>query len=136
VFISILAEKKKITFGIDYCFPVPRIIQTDPIRLKQILINLCGNAVKFGEKNDIVIEIYCDPLESSMSFSVKDNGIGIKANELAFIFDPFYTSKRGSGHRGLDLHIVFNIINHKLGGFIDCQSQPGEGCCFTITLEI
>ncbi|NQZ88966.1 MAG: hypothetical protein HRT54_15430 [Colwellia sp.] len=73
---------------------------------------------------------------SEVILTVQDDGIGIQADELAFIFDPFYTSKRGSGHCGLDLHIIFNIVNHKLDGTIDCQSQPGKGCKFMITLAV
>jgi len=139
VFISILAEKKKVSFGIDYCFPIPGIIKTDPIRLKQILINLCGNAIKFGEKNNVVIEIYCDPLESTMSFSVKDNGIGLTPEQIKKLFGAYSQADnaiiKDYGGTGLGLNLSKQLAL-RLGGDIEVESEFGEGSSFTLTVGI
>ncbi|NQZ11572.1 MAG: hypothetical protein HRT35_30850 [Algicola sp.] len=118
-----------------------------------VTINSCANAFTFiitvlvenalahafdgheEGRSDGQISVSIDTVENDVLLKVTDNGKGIEAEALALIFDPFYTSKRGSGHCGLGLHTVFNVVHHKLGGSIDCKSQPGQGCCFVITLK-
>ncbi|MCJ8273642.1 MAG: ATP-binding protein, partial [Psychrosphaera sp.] len=114
-----------------------------------VTINSCANAFTFiitvlvenalahafDGQSDGQISVSIDTVESDVVLKVTDNGKGIEAEALALIFDPFYTSKRGSGYCGLGLHTVFNVVHHKLGGSIDCLSQPGQGCCFVISLK-
>ena len=65
---------------------------------------------------------------------VADNGGGIVEELLPRIFDPFVTTRMGSGGTGLGLHIAHNLVVQVLGGSISVVSRPGEGCCFTIEL--
>ncbi|NQZ22990.1 MAG: hypothetical protein HRT53_13155 [Colwellia sp.] len=121
-----------------YSFDQPVTIKSYRSAFEFIIRVLVENALDHGFEGctDGRVTVDISSNNSEVVLTVEDDGIGIKANELALIFDPFYTSKRGSGHCGLDLHIIFNIVNHKLGGFIDCQSKPGKGCCFIITLPV
>jgi len=121
-----------------YRFNQPLVIKSYPSAFEFIIRVLIENSLKHGFEGRTEGQVTVDisSADNDLVLTVKDDGIGIKDNELAFIFDPFYTSKRSSGHCGLGLHILFNIVNHKLGGSIDCQSKPGEGCCFIITLEV
>lgn len=66
--------------------------------------------------------------------TVADTGRGIDPETLPKIYDPFFTTKRGSGGTGLGLHIVFNIVADTLKGRIACQSAPGAGTTFTVTV--
>ena len=61
-----------------------------------------------------------------------DNGAGIPEDHLSKIFNPFFTTKRGSGGSGLGLNIVYNIVTQTLGGSIECGSQLGGGTTFTV----
>ena len=65
-------------------------------------------------------------------FVYSDNGVGIPEDQLSKIFNPFYTTKRGSGGSGLGLSIVYNIVTQTLGGSIECGSDIGGGTTFTI----
>ncbi|MGL4369722.1 MAG: ATP-binding protein, partial [Spirochaetota bacterium] len=61
-----------------------------------------------------------------------DNGIGISEENISKIFNPFFTTRRGSGGSGLGLNIVYNIVTQTLRGSIECGSEPGKGTTFTI----
>ena len=71
-------------------------------------------------------------VDHTLTLSIKDDGIGIDSNVADKIFEPFYTSKRGSGGSGLGLSIVYNIVSQKLGGEISVISKLGEGAEFVI----
>ncbi len=65
-----------------------------------------------------------------------DNGKGIAPEHLGRIFDPFYTTRRGSGGSGLGLNVVYNLVTQTLGGVIDVQSTLGQGTTFTLRLPL
>lgn len=113
------------------------LMDSYPGALSQVVTNLLVNAVThaFDEGQDGMISIQAHRLEEGMlSLSVSDNGKGIAPEHLGKIFQPFFTTRRGSGGSGLGLHIVYNIVRQRLGGTIDVSSEIGKGTTFSIRL--
>ncbi len=116
---------------------IPQTIQTDPTRLKQALVNLAGNAVKFTTNGVVQIVAGCDFENQQMFFRVIDNGIGISPEQMERIFKPFSqadsSTTREHGGTGLGLAITERIAE-LLGGAVSVASEPGKGSTFTLTL--
>jgi two-component system sensor histidine kinase/response regulator len=122
---------------------VPQRIQGDPTRLRQVLMNLLGNAVKFTEKGEIVLTVI--PLERqderksprSLQFSVRDTGIGVPADKIDTIFEKFTQADSSITRKyegtGLGLSISKRLIE-LMGGRIWVESRPGEGSTFFFTI--
>jgi len=110
--------------------------ETDPLRLKQILLNLLGNAVKFTDAGTVRLEVEAAP-GGTVAFRVRDTGIGIAPEEHELIFDRFYqvdgSSTRRHGGAGLGLALVSHLVRI-LGGSVSVESTPGEGSLFTVLL--
>ena len=136
-YFSILAEKKRISFNISYQFPLPETITSDPTRLKQTLINICGNAVKFTEAGGVTLHVACDNEKQIMQFAIQDTGIGLKPDQVNKLFSAFTqadtATTRNFGGTGLGLHLSKQIAQ-KLGGDITVESEFGKGSTFTITV--
>ena len=132
------AREKHLRFDIGFKFPLPTRIETDPTRLKQILINLCSNATKFTEVGSIHIEVSFARETNTLEFIVADTGIGMTEAELQRIFVAFSqadaSTTRKYGGTGLGLCISRQLAN-KLGGDIVCTSQKGIGSTFTLTID-
>jgi signal transduction histidine kinase/ligand-binding sensor domain-containing protein/CheY-like chemotaxis protein/HPt (histidine-containing phosphotransfer) domain-containing protein len=114
----------------------------DPLRIRQVLMNLIGNAVKFTEHGEIVItcDITADKTEcASVQLSVADTGIGMSASAIGKIFEPFTqadeTTTRRFGGTGLGLSICHELVE-LMGGSIRVESQPQIGSTFTIFLQL
>lgn len=133
MFLPRLAEKA-IAFSVNYQWPLPAQVSTDPLRLKQVLINLLSNAIKFTDKGGIALSLWFDPLASKLSFSVTDTGVGIAADEISRLFQPFSqaneTITRRYGGTGLGLSISSHLV-HALGGELSVISEPGRGSTFS-----
>ena len=119
---------------------VPRFVIGDPFLLRQILMNLCGNAVKFTEEGEVVIGIECDKtLAHTIRVTVRDTGCGIPAESLHEVFESFQqidnSMSRQHGGTGLGLSICRNLTN-MMGGDISVESELGKGSTFTVTLPI
>lgn len=120
--------------------PIPETIQSDPTRLRQILTNLVGNAIKFTEEGGIKvvarIASECEP--PKLIIEVADTGIGIAAEKLESVFDPFVqadaATTRRFGGSGLGLAISRRLAL-ALGGNLNVRSKPGEGSTFTLTID-
>jgi len=134
-------KEKNINYVIDID-ELPKCIKSDEHRLKQVLANLIGNAIKFTpEKGEIIVSIKLIEEKGNkvkIKFSVKDSGIGIPKNKQKDIFKAF-TQADGSitrkfGGTGLGLTISSRIIR-KLGGFIEIESEEGKGSEFYFVLE-
>jgi len=129
---------KGLTFNIVYQMPYPKTVFSDPIRLKQILINLCGNAQKFTENGSITIKSYCDKSGHQLIFEVIDTGIGMTEEQTQKIFKPFSqadsSTTRKFGGTGLGLTISRQLAE-KLGGDLICQSTIGKGSNFIISIN-
>jgi two-component system phosphate regulon sensor histidine kinase PhoR len=114
----------------------PPVIQGDPFKIEQMLINLIDNAVKYSEKGGIDV-ILDNTRRGSVSLTVKDTGIGIGREHLHRIFERFYvvdkSRSKKAGGTGLGLSIVKHVILVH-NGLIDVESVPGKGTTFTITL--
>lgn len=132
------AEEKGLNFRIKYNFPLPRVITTDGTRIKQILLNLCGNAIKFTNDGTIDIVVSYEPKTNSMDFDVIDTGVGMTQEELQNLFRPFTqadtSNTREYGGTGLGLCICKELVTN-LGGEISCQSRKGIGSRFTFTMD-
>lgn len=135
--ISILAKEKGIVFNVNICFPIPNVICSDPTRLKQILINLCNNAVKFTQRGSVTLKLAYLSESNNVSFCIEDTGIGLKEDQIKNIFSAFTqadsTTTRNFGGTGLGLHLS-QQLSAKLGGGIGVESQFGQGSKFTLTL--
>ncbi len=112
----------------------------DPTRLRQVLINLVGNAVKFTRAGEIVVTLRSEELSDGkrqMEFSVRDTGIGIPADRMDRLFQPFSqvdsSNTREFGGSGLGLVICRRLV-HLLGGSISVESVPHQGSIFRFTL--
>ncbi|MGE0084108.1 MAG: ATP-binding protein [Desulfococcaceae bacterium] len=136
---KIMAEKKHLDFS---CFVEPDVpvkLIGDPERLRQILINLIGNAIKFTEKGQVKIEVCLMGKErdtNTIHFSVSDTGIGIPPERLDRLFKSFSqvdaSTTREYGGTGLGLVISKGLVE-MMGGSIDVKSRPGKGTVFRFT---
>jgi signal transduction histidine kinase/HPt (histidine-containing phosphotransfer) domain-containing protein len=127
---------------------IPTTVEGDSLRLRQVLVNLLGNAMKFTEKGAVFTEVKllaAQPVEASnrsilhLHFSVRDSGIGIKPGDLARLFKPFMQAEastaREYGGTGLGLAISKRLVE-MMGGKMWAESVPGEGSTFHFTLNV
>jgi len=119
---------------------VPRCMSGDPSRLRQILINLVGNAVKFTERGEVTLEVATElrgERELDLHISVTDTGIGIPAEKLAAVFDAFSQADgsitRRFGGSGLGLAISASLAK-MMGGRIEVESEVGRGSSFHLRI--
>ncbi|MDR3018911.1 MAG: response regulator [Delftia acidovorans] len=117
---------------------VPASMQTDPMRLAQVLKNLLSNALKFTAKGSVELQVSRAP-GGMLAFAVRDTGIGIAEQQQQFIFDAFRQAD-GSTHRkfggtGLGLSISRDLAG-LLGGTLTVSSTPGQGSVFTLTVPV
>ena len=130
--------RKTLSFKINYNFPLPQTIISDPVRLKQIILNLCSNAIKFTESGHIVINVHCDQQQEKIIFDVVDSGIGMTPEQSEKIFDAFVqadsSTTRQYGGTGLGLSLSRKLA-HILGGDLTLKSQKGIGSCFTASVK-
>lgn len=102
---------------------------------QQLLASLLENSLihGFSQREQGHIDITISRQQERLRVVYKDNGCGVPADILRRIFDPFVTSKRGSGNSGLGMHLVYNLVSHTLDGTISCHSQPEQG--FEVVIE-
>ncbi len=118
---------------------MPETIESDPTRLRQILINLVGNALKFAETGRVQIGVrFCRTAGAGLlELAVSDAGIGMTAEQLGRLFRPFTqadaSTTRKYGGTGLGLTIT-KRLTEMLGGTIKAESEPGKGSTFTVTI--
>ncbi|OUS09027.1 hypothetical protein A9Q81_00310 [Gammaproteobacteria bacterium 42_54_T18] len=136
-FTQVLADNKNIYFRTKCNYPIPKFIQTDPTRLKQALINLCSNAIKFTQQGGVSLNVSYNDVKNMIEFSVIDTGIGIKRDVQKGLFTAFTqadsNTTREYGGTGLGLYLS-KIIANRLGGDITVKSKLGEGSTFTIVV--
>ena len=139
-----LAEQKLLSFLMVVDEAVPEWVRGDPLRLRQILVNLLANAAKFTELGTITCTV-CIPGQGSsespplVRFEVRDTGIGIPEQKQSLLFKPFQqvdpSISRKYGGTGLGLAIVQSLVV-LMGGSIGLVSREGEGSCFTVELPL
>ena len=120
--------------------PIPDSFQTDPKRLRQIMTNILGNAIKFTSDGTVTLRVSLDRSKRGMlKMEVIDTGIGMTEEQVKNVFDPFVQADssitRRFGGTGLGLSIS-QKLTMALGGDIDVVSSPGEGSTFTITIDV
>ena len=134
------AEAKNIALKTDYVGSIPQSIRTDPTRLRQILVNLLGNAIKFTEVGQVRLVtrlLAGDDVPPRMQFEVIDTGVGMTEEQLARLFQPFTqgdsstTRKFGGTGLGLTISKRLAVI---LGGSIAVSSTSGKGSTFSVTV--
>ncbi|MBE1441193.1 response regulator [Paenibacillus sp. OAS669] len=137
---SVLLGKEPIDIIIDTPEELPDALMGDPLRLEQVLLNLCSNAIKFTKQGVITITLTLLEADSRgmfIAFSVADSGIGIQKEHLSKLFEPFSqadgSTSRKYGGTGLGLVISKNLVE-MMGGSISVTSKEGVGSCFTFTL--
>jgi signal transduction histidine kinase/HPt (histidine-containing phosphotransfer) domain-containing protein len=132
------AEQKGLEVTTEIQYPLPLHITTDHTRLKQILINLCSNAIKFTETGSINIALSYLIEENQIQYRVTDTGIGMNKEEMEKIFKPFAqadsSTTRRYGGTGLGL-TVSKELAELLGGTVKCHSVKGKGSTFTATIS-
>jgi CheY-like chemotaxis protein len=136
------ADEKALTLDAAARSPLPPAVATDPTRLRQILVNLVSNAVKFtpgGRHARLLVSAEQGPEAGRgvLTFAVEDEGVGIAAEQMARLFRPFEqgdpSTTRKFGGTGLGLSISRHLAE-ALGGTLTVRSEPGRGACFTLRL--
>lgn len=132
------AREKGLDFSTKLNFPLPSEILSDPTRLKQILFNLCNNALKFTKEGEIILAVDFLDDENQIQVSVTDTGIGISESEQSNMFKPFSQAdesiSRKFGGTGLGLCISKQLA-HKLGGDLTVKSTKNSGSTFITTID-
>jgi diguanylate cyclase (GGDEF)-like protein len=134
------AADKNLGFEIILDGQIPQFIQTDPLRLKQVLVNLVGNAIKFTLNGGVKLRVssHRQLMSTVVQFDVIDTGIGMTPEQLARVFQPFsqadQSTTRKFGGTGLGLTISRRLAN-AMGGDISVQSTQGKGSIFSVWVD-
>jgi signal transduction histidine kinase/DNA-binding response OmpR family regulator len=135
------ATDKKLDFALVFDTKIPSIIESDPTRLRQILLNLVGNAIKFTSEGRVCVRVACEnelSLSPTLSFAVVDTGIGLTKEERERLFHPFSqadaSTTRKYGGSGLGLAICAQLAK-LLGGSIEIESASGKGSTFVLRIR-
>jgi PAS domain S-box-containing protein len=138
--LRVAARRKRLALEVRYVEPLPESIHTDPVRLRQILVNFVGNAIKFTEQGEVRVQVSSSdgPRGARIHFAVTDTGIGIRSEHLADIFRPFNQAdssmSRQVGGAGLGLTISRRLAQMR-GGEIVVESSPGKGSTFVLSID-
>jgi len=135
------AQEKGLSFRVRLAPELPPILSGDPLRLAQVLNNLIGNAIKFTEKGEVVVEVRPVSWEGeqvAVRFAVTDTGVGLTPEQMERIFTPFIqadsSTTRRYGGTGLGLTISSQLVE-LMGGGLGVESVPGAGSCFSFTIS-
>ena len=133
------AQQKSLLFSIEHRLPLPPALCTDPVRLKQILLNFASNAIKFSNTGEVRLVVSHDAATQRMHFEVCDQGIGMSPEQVARLFQPFVqadvSTTRRYGGTGLGLYICKQLAE-LLGGEVSVTSQLGRGSRFGLSLPV
>jgi PAS domain S-box-containing protein len=138
-----LARVKGLALNIDIAANLPELVLMDPVRVRQVLTNLIGNAIKFTESGHVTVQAKVLPGlgvgADLLSVCISDTGIGFDPARMEALFSPFTQADgsvtRSFGGTGLGLAITRSLLL-MMGGHIVCSSRPGEGACFEATLPL
>ncbi len=135
------AEHKGLVLESDLPTDLPPAVLGDPVRLRQVLTNLCDNAIKFTSQGGVYVTVRCAATDTghTLQFAVRDTGIGIPADKQAGVFEAFSqadtSTTRRFGGTGLGLTICARLVQ-LMGGRIWLDSADGEGSTFHFTLQV
>jgi CheY-like chemotaxis protein len=140
--VRVRAVEKNLPLNVVYEFPMPEYIQTDALRLRQVLVNLLSNAVKFTERGAVKLTARADGLNAPtpyITFIVADTGVGMSAEQVAGLFQAFSqvddSATRRFGGTGLGLCISKELVE-RLGGSLRVESAPNQGTTFTVQMPV
>jgi signal transduction histidine kinase/CheY-like chemotaxis protein/HPt (histidine-containing phosphotransfer) domain-containing protein len=149
--LALRAHQKGLELAVDIQPDVPEQVVVDPVRLRQIVINLVNNALKFTDQGEVIVEVKCedpsfahsggpgDREDELLRFSVRDSGIGIPPAKQGLIFEPFCqadgSTTRKYGGTGLGLTISARLVE-LMGGRIWVESEMGKGSTFHFTTRV
>lgn len=138
IIVSLKPQLLKAGIDISLTCPPGLVISSYPGVYSQIMTNLVLNSMihGFDSRKSGVINIDISAIDDVLLISYFDNGNGVSKKNIKKIFDPFFSTKFGSGGSGLGLHIIYNLVTHKLGGEISCQSELNKGVHFTISIPL
>ena len=137
--LSLKTESKGIEFKLEIDTKVPRQIYGDEGKIRQILLNLIGNAIKFTFEGYILVEVKAEKKESKyiLKIEIQDTGIGISAEAQDLIFEPFQQAEQADAENGTGLGLsISRQFARLMGGDITIESSPGNGSTFSCYLEI
>ena len=136
------AEEKGLRFTSALDAGLPTHLQGDPLRLRQILLNLLGNAIKFTDRGEVELRVAAERLPGAaarLHFSVRDTGVGIPTDKQAHVFEAFAqedsSTSRRFGGTGLGLSISRQLVN-LMGGRLWLESEPGQGSTFHFSIDL
>ena len=134
---NVRAKSKGLSLEAVYETDMPSAVRTDPVRLRQILLNLVGNAIKFTERGKIAIRVSAEALSQTLRFDVADTGIGMTPEQSKGLFTAFVQADssitRRYGGSGLGLQICKRLAE-LLGGDIELKSEIGKGSTFSFSI--
>jgi two-component system sensor histidine kinase EvgS len=139
--VRVEAHRKGLDFFLHAPADLPQMIEADGKRLRQILLNLLGNAIKFTDSGGVTLDVQCGPAEGGkveLRVSVQDTGVGISAKDTTRIFAPFEQAEEGQKQEsgvGLGLAITRELAR-LMGGDVAVDSQPGRGSHFRFTVKL
>src|SRR2546422_676446 len=139
--LAVRAREKHLELLAEVAADVPRAVRGDPTRLRQVLMNLIGNAIKFTEQGEVVVLVTAAASDGNakLTFAVRDTGIGIAAEHIASVFKEFTqadsTMTRRYGGTGLGLAISQRLVR-LMGGELAVSSEVGRGSEFSFTLAL
>ncbi len=140
--LSVRAQEKQVELSYEFTSPLPRIIHTDPTRLRQILLNFVSNAIKFTQRGSVKVSARIVPpvpgeTSSRLELRVTDSGIGMTPEQLSQLFQPFTQAdssmSRRFGGTGLGLTISQRLAQ-RLGGDVSVESTFGVGSTFQVSV--
>jgi signal transduction histidine kinase/FixJ family two-component response regulator len=136
------AREKRISLSVRYDADAPRHVRADAVRIRQILGNLVGNALKFTDSGQVTVEVTCPHLDDAAAtfrLAVSDTGIGIPEDQIGTIFERFtqvdYDSRRRYGGTGLGLAISRQLVE-LMGGQLTVSSRVGAGSTFSFSVTL
>jgi PAS domain S-box-containing protein len=138
--LALSADQKGLELLCEVAPAVPTVVKGDPARLRQIVVNLVGNALKFTAQGEVLVKVdLAAGLDGEIHFTVSDTGIGIAPEKQALIFDPFTqadnTTTRNYGGTGLGLAITKRLVG-MMGGKLWVESQPDVGSDFHFVVSL
>ena len=139
--VGMRAQQKSLQFVTEIASALPRRVRCDELRLRQVLLNLLGNAVRFTDAGEVRLRVQCAPASGGcvrLRFDVSDTGVGVAREDLARLFQAFEQvgdARRHAGGTGLGLAISQQIVQ-QMGGHIEVESEPGAGSRFGFELTL
>jgi CheY-like chemotaxis protein len=134
------ADRQEVELKFDPRLPLPALVETDEVKLRQILVNLVGNAIKFTPAGEVRLSVWCEPGDrgTALFLNVADTGIGMTAEQRSRVFEAFQQADSSTQYRfggsGLGLSIARKLAE-LLGGDIEVESRPGAGTEFALRLD-